>query len=406
MQIPYLRVSKPETRKTRDDQAVHDYGIFRESGRKSVYITREAFQSQRFSADLSNRLETVDSRLGLSGEEKAGILALYLILAVATVFGFIGSVVLGRTSSLLFGLCIAAFVLGLRHGVDADHIVAIDNTTRKLMHDGSRPLTVGTWFSLGHSTVVVGLTGLLVLATKAVVENNTLHRSSGSIIGTAVSGIFLFLIGIVNVLIVVGVYHVFQRIRRGKVDESELNELLENRGFLNRYFKGLFRIVSKPWQIYPVGLLFGLGFDTASEILFFAIAVSFGVSSAVPIWWVMILPVMFTLGMVLVDTTDGVTMLLAYGWAFVKPLRKVYYNLTITIISVMVAFVIGGVELLQVLSGEFGLQGPFWSWLAQIDFETIGYGIIAIFAVSWLVSIALWRYKRFDDELVRGKVSF
>ena len=342
----------------------------------------------------------------MSGEEKAGILALYLMLAVATALGFIGSVVLGRASPLLFGLCIAAFVLGLRHGVDADHIVAIDNTTRKLMHEGSRPLTVGTWFSLGHSTVVVGLTGLLVLATKAVVENNNLLRSSGSIIGAAVSGVFLFLIGIVNVLIVVGVYHMFQRIRRGKVDESELNELLENRGFLNRYFKGLFRIVSKPWQIYPVGLLFGLGFDTASEILFFAIAVSFGVSSTVPIWMVMILPVMFTLGMVLVDTTDGVTMLVAYGWAFVKPLRKVYYNLTITIISVIIAFVIGGVELLQVLSGEFGLQGPFWSWLAQIDFETIGYGIIAIFAVSWLVSIALWRYKRFDDELLRSKVSF
>ena len=309
-------------------------------------------------------------------------------------------------SPLLFGLCIAAFVLGIRHGVDADHIVAIDNTTRKLMHEGKRPFTVGTWFSLGHSTVVVGLTILLVLATKVVVQSSPILQSTGTLIGTAVSGTFLFLIGVINALIVVGVYRVFQNLRRGRLNESELNELLENRGFLNRYFKGLFRIVRKPWQIYPVGVLFGLGFDTASEILLFALAVSFGVASGVPIWMVLILPLMFTLGMVLVDTTDGVTMCVAYGWAFVKPLRKIYYNLTITVISVLVAFVIGTVELLQVLSGELNLQGPFWVWLARLDFETIGYGIIGIFVVSWLASVALWRYKRFDEEIVRQGVQF
>ncbi len=266
------------------------------------------------------------------------------------------------------------------------------------MHDGKRPVTVGTWFSLGHSTVVVGLTVGLVLA-------NSVLQSSGSIIGTAVSGLFLFLIGAVNALIVIGVYRVFQRIRRGSVDESQLNELLENRGFLNRYFKGLFRIVKRPWQIYPIGVLFGLGFDTASEILLFALAVGFGVASAVPIWMVLILPVMFTLGMVLVDTTDGVTMCVAYGWAFVKPLRKIYYNLTITVISVLVAFVIGGVELLQVLSGELNLQGPFWGWLAGLDFEIIGYWIIGIFVASWLASIAVWKYKRFEDEVRQPKLS-
>ncbi len=288
---------------------------------------------------------------------------MYIGLAVAASFGFVGSVVLGRFSSLLFGLCIAAFVLGLRHGVDADHIVAIDNTTRKLMHEGKRPITVGTWFSLGHSTVVVGLTVVLVLATRIVVENNLFLQSSASLIGTTV-------IGAVNALIVVGVYRVFQNLRRGKVDEAELNNLLENRGFLNRYFKGLFRVVQKPWQIYPIGLLFGLGFDTASEILFFALAVSFGVASTVPVWMVLILPVMFTLGMVLV------------------------------------AFVIGGVELLQVLSGQLNLQGPFWTWLARLDFETIGYGIVAIFIMSWLASMALWKYKRYEDEVGRQKVQF
>ncbi len=330
---------------------------------------------------------------------------MYAILTVAVVFGFVGSVVLGRGNPLLFGLCIAAFVLGLRHGVDADHIVAIDNTTRKLIHEGRRPFTVGTWFSLGHSTVVVGLTVLLVLATKIVTQNNSVIQNSGSVIGAAVSGVFLFLIGAVNALIVVGVYRVFQNLRRGGFDESKLNDLLENRGFLNRYFKGLFRIVQRPWQIYPIGLLFGLGFDTASEILFFALAVSFGVASS-GIWTVLILPVMFTLGMVLVDTTDGVTMCVAYGWAFVKPLRKIYYNLTITIISVLVAFVIGGAEILQVLSGELNLQGPFWSWLAGLNFETIGYGIIGIFVVSWLSAMALWKYKRYDEEPVRQKVQF
>ena len=355
---------------------------------------------------MSKNSRPIISRLGLTTEEKASVLALYAALSVATVFGFVGTVVLGRTSELLFSLCIAAFVLGLRHGVDADHIVAIDNTTRKLIHEGKRPVTVGTWFSLGHSTVVVGLTVLLVLASKAVVQNNSLLQGSGATIGTAVSGVFLFLIGAINVLIVLSVYRVFQGLRQGKMDESELNGLLENRGFLNRYFKGLFRIVKRPWQIYPIGLLFGLGFDTASEILFFAIAVSFGVSSSVPLWMVLILPVMFTLGMVLVDTTDGVTMCIAYGWAFVKPLRKIYYNLTITVISVLVAFVIGGVEILQVLSGELNLRGPFWAWLTGLDFGTIGYGILALFVGSWIASMAWWRFKHFEDDIGRHKMRF
>ena len=357
---------------------------------------------------MSSNSPSINARLGLSTNEKASVLALYTVLAVATTFGFLGTIVLGRTYPLLFSLCIAAFVLGLRHGVDADHIVAIDNTTRKLIHEGKRPVTVGTWFSLGHSTVVVGLTVLLVLASKAVVQNSSILQGAGASIGTMVSGIFLFLIGVINGLIVLSVYRVFQGLRQGRMNESQLNNLLENRGFLNRYFKGLFRIVQKPWQIYPIGLLFGLGFDTASEILLFAIAVGFGVTSpvGVPLWMVLVLPAMFTLGMVLVDTTDGVTMCIAYGWAFVKPLRKIYYNLTITVISVLVAFVIGGVELLQVLSGELNLQGPFWAWLTGLDFETIGYAIIGIFVVSWIASMAVWRYKHFEDEIGQRKMRF
>ena len=189
----------------------------------------------------------------------------------------------------------------------------------------------------------------------------------------------------------------FKTLKTGKLDEAELNKLLENRGFLNRYFKGLFRIVRKPWQIYPIGVLFGLGFDTASEIALIAISVGIGVSSSVPLWMILVLPFMFTCGMVLVDTTDGITMRTAYGWAFLKPVRKIYYNLTVTVISVAVAFAIGGVELLQVFSSELNLSGPFWDWLGGLDFETMGFGIIGIFLVSWLGSVAYWKIKRYDE---------
>jgi len=285
----------------------------------------------------------------------------------------------------------------LRHGVDADHIVAIDNTTRKLLQEGKRPLTVGMWFSLGHSTVVVGLILSLIFATKAVKNQIPALQTSGAIIGTTVSGIFLFLIGLINVVIVLGIYRIFSTLKQGKMNESELNDLLENRGFLNRYFKGLFKIVREPWQIYPIGVLFGLGFDTASEIALIAISVGVGVTATVPIWMTLVLPFMFTCGMVLVDTTDGITMLTAYGWAFLKPIRKIYYNLTVTIISVAVAFAIGGVELLQVLSNELKLSGPFWSGLKTLDFETMGFGIIAIFVISWAASIAYWKYRRYDE---------
>jgi high-affinity nickel-transport protein len=305
---------------------------------------------------------------------------------------------------LLAGLGVLAFTFGLRHGVDADHIVAIDNTTRKLLQEGKRPLTVGMWFSLGHSTVVVGLIVSLILATKAVKDqivqsgsSVSALQSSGAIIGTTVSGIFLFLIGLINIVIVLGIYRVFTTLKQGQMNESELDSLLENRGFLNRYFKGLFKIVREPWQIYPIGVLFGLGFDTASEIALIAITVGVGVSSAIPLWMILVLPFMFTCGMVLVDMTDGITMLTAYGWAFLRPIRKIYYNLTVTVISVAVAFAIGGIELLKVLSDELNLSGPFWNWLGTLDFQTMGIGIIGIFVVSWLASMAYWKYKRYDE---------
>jgi high-affinity nickel-transport protein len=342
----------------------------------------------------------VNLKLGLSPRDRVKILVLYLAIAAATIAGFFGSWVIGRSYVLLAGLGVVAYVFGLRHGVDADHIAAIDNATRKLIQEGKHPLTAGTWFSLGHSTVVVGLVLLLVFATRAVVAAEPTLQGFGSILGTTVSGVFLWLIGIINVVIAVEVYRIFQDLGAGRLNEAQLEDVLKGRGFMNRYFGGLFKLVREPWQLYPIGLLFGLGFDTASEVALIAISIGIGVSQSVSMWSILILPLMFTCGMVLVDSSDGIAMNLAYGWAFLKPVRKVYYNLTITVISVLVAFLIGSVELLQVLAGELNLTGGFWSWVGGLDFETLGFGIVGLFFLSWIAAIAVYRYKRFDDGFV------
>lgn len=336
------------------------------------------------------------SKIGLSHGEQIKIISVYFLIAVATALGFLVSSIVGHLSALLAGLGVVAYVFGLRHGVDADHIAAIDNTTRKLMQESQRPFSVGFWFSLGHSTIVVGLIVALVFATRTVVGHIPLLQSGGAVLGTAVSGVFLWLIGVINIVIVLNIYRIFKEMKRGNMDQNELESLLDNRGFLNRYFRPLFRIVKKPWQIYPIGVLFGLGFDTATEIGLIAISVGIGVSSSIPVWMILVLPYMFTCGMVLVDTTDGVTMRVAYGWAFLNPLRKIYYNLTVTVISVLVALAIGSAELLQVIATELRLTGPPWRWLSSLDFETMGFAIIILFLVSWLVSAAIWKYKRLD----------
>jgi len=336
-------------------------------------------------------------RVGLSRGELSSIVGVYSALAAVTTTGFLLSSIVGKLSVLLAGLGIVAYVFGLRHGVDADHIAAIDNTTRKLMQENQHPFTVGLWFSLGHSTIVVALIVALVFATRAVVGHIPILQTRGAVIGSTVSGVFLWLIGIVNVIILISIYRLFKQMRSGSVDEERLESLLDDRGFMNRYFRPLFKIVTKPWQIYPIGVLFGLGFDTATEVALIAISVGIGVSSSVPIWMILVLPFMFTCGMVLVDTTDGVTMRMAYGWAFLNPIRKIYYNLTVTVISILVALAIGTVELLQVIVLELGLTGPTWQWVDSLDFETIGFGIIIIFLASWLISVAVWKSKRLDE---------
>jgi high-affinity nickel-transport protein len=336
------------------------------------------------------------SALNLSRNEKIKIAIIFSILLTVTALGFSAAFVVGKIAVVLAGLGIVAYVFGLRHGVDADHIAAIDNTTRKLMQEGKRPFTVGMWFSLGHSTVVVALIIGLIVATRAVATNIPVLQSAGAVIGTLVSGSFLWIIGFINAVIVIGMYKIFQTLKQGKLNQAELDNLLENRGFMNRFFRPLFKIISKPWHIYPVGVLFGLGFDTASEVALIAISVGIGVSTNIPLYYILILPLMFTCGMVTIDTADGVAMRVAYGWAFLNPIRKIYYNLTVTVISVVVAWAIGTIELLQVLSSELNLSGLFWSWLNTLNFQMIGFGIVFIFIVSWLFSFGYWRYKQFD----------
>jgi nickel/cobalt transporter (NiCoT) family protein len=336
------------------------------------------------------------STLNLSRNEKLKIALIFSTLITVTAVGFSAAFVIGKIAVVLGGLGIVAYVFGLRHGVDADHIAAIDNTTRKLMQEGKRPYTVGLWFSLGHSTVVVALIIGLIVATRAIAANIPTLQSAGAVIGTLVSGSFLWIIGFINAVIVIGLYKIFQTLKQGKLNQAELDNLLENRGFMNRFFRPLFKVINKPWHIYPVGLLFGLGFDTASEVALIAISVGIGVSTSIPLYYILILPLLFTCGMVTVDTADGVAMRVAYGWAFLNPIRKIYYNLTVTIISVFVAWAIGTVELLQVLSSELNLNGLFWNWLNTLNFEMIGFGIIFIFIVSWLASFSYWQYKKYD----------
>ncbi|HEV2448976.1 MAG TPA: HoxN/HupN/NixA family nickel/cobalt transporter [Thermoplasmata archaeon] len=344
--------------------------------------------------------------LALTAPEKLAIAMLYLAIGGVTLgafviaFAYLPPSTAGGASHgfLLFtGLGITAYILGLRHGFDADHIAAIDNTTRKLLNEGKRPLTVGTWFSLGHSTIVCGMVVALVLATEYVQSHIAAFASVGAVVGTLVSGIFLFIIGLVNLVIVAEVYRIFRGLRDRQLDESELEEQLQKRGFLYRYFGRLFRVIETPRQIYPVGVLFGLGFDTATEVTLIAISLTVGVTGAVPLWAVLILPLLFTCGMVLSDTTDGFAMRYAYGWAFLKPIRKIYYNLTLTIISVLVAFAIGGVELLQVLSAELGWRGGFWGWLDALNFAQLGIGIVLLFLVTWGVAMLIYRVRRYEE---------
>ncbi|EMF01790.1 HoxN/HupN/NixA family nickel/cobalt transporter [Streptomyces mobaraensis NBRC 13819 = DSM 40847] len=305
------------------------------------------------------------------------------------------------TKTFGIGIGVTAYTLGMRHAFDADHIAAIDNTTRKLMHSGRRPLSVGFWFSLGHSSVVFALAFLLSLGVKSLAgpvehDDSELHDVTGWI-GTTVSGVFLYVIALINVVILAGLWKVFRQMRAGHFDEAALEEQLNHRGFMNRLLGRMMKSVTQPWQMYPLGLLFGLGFDTATEVALLVLAGS-GAASGLPWYAILCLPVLFAAGMSLLDTIDGTFMNFAYGWAFSKPVRKVYYNLTVTGLSVAVALLIGTVELLALLADKAGLHGPFWDWIGGLDLNTIGFAIVALFAATWAIALAVWRLARIEEK--------
>lgn len=296
---------------------------------------------------------------------------------------------------ILLPTAVLAYTFGLRHAVDADHIAAIDNTTRKLMQDGQRPVGVGLFFSLGHSTIVVALS-VVIAVSATVISDVPTFKEIGGLIGTGVSAAFLLLIGLINLVVLIDIYRMFRRVSRGGAySEETLEEFLSQRGLLARLLRPMLRIVRKSWHMYPLGLLFGLGFDTASEVALLGLAATSG-ANHVPILFILVLPALFAAGMSLVDSTDGVLMLGAYGWAYVKPIRKLYYNLNITLISVLIAFAIGGVEVLSIVGDRWHLTGGIWDLVASLDFGIIGFAIIAIFVVSWTVSTLIYRWKGYD----------
>jgi high-affinity nickel-transport protein len=304
-----------------------------------------------------------------------------------------------RHYPLLMGTAFLAYGFGLRHAVDADHIAAIDNVTRKLMQEGKRPVAVGFMFSLGHSTVVILACIAIITTELALKEQMDSIKEMGGMIGTLISAFFLLIIALINLIVLRSVYQAFQRVRRGEpYVEEDFNLLLANRGFLARIFRPMFKIIRQSWHMYPLGVLFGLSFDTATEIGLLSLAAA-EASKGLPVWSILAFPALFAAGMSLIDTADGILMLGAYGWAFVKPVRKLYYNMTITFISVVIALVVGGIEALGLLAGKLHLTGAFWNWLGSLNnnFGTIGYFIIGLFILSWTLSLAIYKWRRFDD---------
>jgi nickel/cobalt transporter (NiCoT) family protein len=308
---------------------------------------------------------------------------------------------LGQSGVFGLGIGLTAYTLGLRHAFDADHIGAIDSTTRKLMSEGQRPLSVGFFFSLGHSTIVFVLGLLVVLGVRGLssaVEDDAsaLHRTT-ALIGPTISGTFLFVIGLLNLVILVSILRIVRAMRGGAFDEDELQEQLDRRGFMNRFFGRATRAVRKPWHMYPVGALFGLGFDTATEVSLLVLAGA-GAAGGMPFYAILCLPILFAAGMSLFDTIDGAFMNFAYGWAFSRPIRRIFYNLAITGLSVAVALLIGTVELLSVLADRLRLSGGLWDLVAGLDLNRFGYVIVGLFVATWAIAATVWRFGRIEER--------
>jgi nickel/cobalt transporter (NiCoT) family protein len=308
---------------------------------------------------------------------------------------------LGTAGALTVGIGVTAYTLGMRHAFDADHISAIDNTTRKLMAEGKRPLSVGFWFSLGHSTIVFALAFLLSIGVKSLAgpvknDNSGLHQVTNWI-GTLVSGSFLYVIAALNVVILLGIVRVFREMRTGSYDEQALEEHLNNRGLMNRFLGRVTRRIEKPRQMYPVGVLFGLGFDTATEVALLVLAGG-AAGAGLPWYAVLCLPILFAAGMSLLDSIDGSFMNFAYGWAFSKPVRKVFYNITITGLSVAVALIIGTIELGGLIASQLNLSGFFWNWFENININYLGFVIVGLFVGTWAIALSVWRLGHIEER--------
>src|SRR4249920_85497 len=348
----------------------------------------------------------------MTAQERARLIAMYEVIAGLHVAGFVilfVFVVPSHYKGLGVGVAVLAYTLGLRHAFDADHISAIDNCTRKVLGErqgtgAPRPLGFGFFFSLGHSTVVVAIGAGIVVAEKtvfsAVSDSGSGLERFGGLFGTVVSAAFLLLIGLLNLVVLAGIVRVFASMRRGEFDEAELERQLANRGFFYRFFGRWMRVITKEWQLYPVGVVFGLGFDTATEVALLATTALLA-SQHIPWYAIICLPVLFTAGMTFIDTTDGLFMNLAYGWAFFNPIRKVYYNLAITGLSVAICLFIGGIEVLSLLTHQ--IAGPsrshgLWGFLSGFNLNTAGFVIVAMFIVTWLAAMLIWRYGQIEEK--------
>jgi nickel/cobalt transporter (NiCoT) family protein len=337
------------------------------------------------------------------------LIAIYAVLIGGNVLVWLWAFVASSDRLVILGTALLAYTFGLRHAVDADHIAAIDNVTRKLMQQGQRPVAVGFFFALGHSTVVVAMSVGIAFAASELTSRFDSMKAVGGIISTSASALFLFTIALVNLLVLVSVYRTFQAVKRGEpFAADDFDILLNSRGFLARIFRPLFRLVTRSWHMLAIGFLFGLGFDTATEVALFGIS-STQAANGMSFSSIMIFPALFTAGMSLVDTTDGVLMLGAYGWAFMKPIRKLYYNMTITAVSVVVAVVIGGLETLNLVGEQLGLTdgGGFWGTIGGLNdnFGRLGYVIIGVFMLSWAGSLMFYRFKRYDELEIKVAAS-
>ena len=327
------------------------------------------------------------------------VTGLFICLIAANILVWIWALIALKDNPLLLGTAFLAYTFGLRHAVDADHIAAIDNATRKLMQEGQRPIALGLFFSLGHSSIVILMSAAVGLTAGSLVDSFPEMKQIGGIISTLASASFLFFLAFFNILIFRSVYRTFKRVKAGKpMAAHELDMLANGTGVLTRLFRSLFQMVSKSWHLFPIGFLFGLGFDTASEVALFGISAT-QATNGMSFGTILVFPALFTVGMSLVDTTDGILMIGAYGWAYKRPIRKLFYNMTITGVSIVVALLIGGVETLGLIGNKMGLEGGFWDMIGMLNdnFGILGYVIIAVFIASWLVSMMIYRLKGYGN---------